>query len=379
MAYSDIPIRESNESQGNKVGWDEKTRSITITDSKGKLVQTLQDGKEFYVGSDNKAYYINQPENRVTNQVSNATWNEANRTITYVNSNGNTVVLQENQDFYIGNDNRAYFYNNTRTLLEANNHTVSYQPSSRGGSTIIAIKQLNSQRTNITLAEGKDYYMAADNKAHFMFNHAPLPKGPLSTKESLTGLQEYTNVSQYLADKSLSLEQKIEINTSVYAGRIQGIFPVKGKVSRDMNSAYGNRIMNGILGFHDGVDIAANANTPIYNMYYGVVIYADWSNNGYGFNVAVRSTINGNTVEIMYGHMISAPIVKKGEEVAPGTHIGGVGHTGHSSGDHLHVYVQVNNVSTNPDPNYSRLSDYPYSNNPYNHARPFRSYIPYVK
>ncbi len=104
---------------------------------------------------------------------------------------------------------------------------------------------------------------------------------------------------------------------------------------------------------HDGVDIGCATGTPVYAACGGLVKIA--KNNyvpgvGYGKYVVIQS---GNT-EVYYGHLskIEPAIISlagKGS-VQPGTKLGEVGSTGHSTGPHLHFEVRVNGVPVNPAP-----------------------------
>lgn len=95
---------------------------------------------------------------------------------------------------------------------------------------------------------------------------------------------------------------------------------------------------------HPGIDIAGSVGNAIYATDSGVVVFAGWSEYGYG-NLIVLD--HGNGWQSAYAHL-SAVNVTCGQSVAQGTVIGGLGSTGNSSGPHLHfemrndVYGKVN-------------------------------------
>ena len=117
-------------------------------------------------------------------------------------------------------------------------------------------------------------------------------------------------------------------------------------------------------------------NTEIYSIYYGEVTTAASSEVGYGNHVIIRSTVENQSIEILYGHMHSSPVARVDEKVAPVSLLGGIGNTGDSRGFHLHIRVTADGESVNPDPNYTR-NPTTYDNNPYDHSRLYKSYIPY--
>jgi murein DD-endopeptidase MepM/ murein hydrolase activator NlpD len=95
---------------------------------------------------------------------------------------------------------------------------------------------------------------------------------------------------------------------------------------------------------HPGIDIAGSVGNAIYATDSGVVVFAGWSEFGYG-NLIVLD--HGNGWQSAYAHL-SAVNVTCGQSVAQGTVIGGLGSTGNSTGPHLHfelrneVYGKVN-------------------------------------
>jgi murein DD-endopeptidase MepM/ murein hydrolase activator NlpD len=117
--------------------------------------------------------------------------------------------------------------------------------------------------------------------------------------------------------------------------------PVQGRLT----SGFGERF-HPILGyerFHDGVDLAAPAGTPIVAAADGRVVGAGWT-GGYGQAVEIAH-LGG--VETRYGHM-SRIAAYPGEAVRRGQIIGYVGSTGLSTGPHLHFEVMKNGRPVNP-------------------------------
>ncbi len=95
---------------------------------------------------------------------------------------------------------------------------------------------------------------------------------------------------------------------------------------------------------HKGNDYAAPEGTPIYAAAAGTVISA-----GYAGEAGYRVVINhGNGLVTRYMHMYKQPLVKAGQKVQKGQHIGGVGSTGRSTGNHLHFQVEENGTPVNP-------------------------------
>ena len=101
----------------------------------------------------------------------------------------------------------------------------------------------------------------------------------------------------------------------------------------------------GYAHFHQGLDIANSAYTPIVAADSGTVVFAGWNTSGYGYAVSIN---HGNGLVTWYGHMAEQPAVWVGEHVNQGQYLGPMGTTGASSGDHLHFGVLRNGVWDNP-------------------------------
>jgi murein DD-endopeptidase MepM/ murein hydrolase activator NlpD len=124
-------------------------------------------------------------------------------------------------------------------------------------------------------------------------------------------------------------------------GSQQVRMPVNGR----MTSGFGSRF-HPILGyqrFHDGVDLAASAGTPIVAAADGRVASAGWA-GGYGRAVEL---VHAGGIETRYGHM-SRIAAYPGELVHRGDVIGYVGSSGLSTGPHLHFEVMKNGRPVNP-------------------------------
>ncbi len=95
---------------------------------------------------------------------------------------------------------------------------------------------------------------------------------------------------------------------------------------------------------HPAIDIAGAEGNAIFAADSGVVVYAGWSDSGYG-NLLVID--HGNGWQTAYAHLVSIS-VGCGTSVTRGEVVAGLGTTGNSSGPHLHfemyssIYGKVN-------------------------------------
>lgn len=118
------------------------------------------------------------------------------------------------------------------------------------------------------------------------------------------------------------------------------------------NVAYAHPLPNGVVtseygprggSFHDGIDIAAPAGSPIYAAAAGEVVLAGPA-SGFDQWVLIR-TLQGEIN--IYGHINANGLkVKAGQSVVAGQHIADVGRdAGVSTGDHLHFRVHVDDAA----------------------------------
>ncbi len=114
------------------------------------------------------------------------------------------------------------------------------------------------------------------------------------------------------------------------------LWPVSGKVI----SRFGRRGSR----THDGINIAAAEGTPVRAAGSGEVVYSDQRLVGYGNLVIVR---HGRNLFTAYAHN-QRNLVKTGARVKKGQVIAKVGHTGRTTGSHLHFEVRKGSTPVDP-------------------------------
>ena len=113
-----------------------------------------------------------------------------------------------------------------------------------------------------------------------------------------------------------------------------------------LTDGYGWRTLpNGVRNRHLGQDFACVMRTVIYPVMPGIVEDVGYSTT-YGNYVIVRH--EADNYRSLYAHMFAQPYVHEGQTVSYETWLGGVGHTGLSWGDHLHlgIFKQAINFNT---------------------------------
>src|SRR5450432_2452416 len=123
-----------------------------------------------------------------------------------------------------------------------------------------------------------------------------------------------------------------------------GFEPTNGGGPLRVPLGAGYTVVRGFFPGHTGIDLAAPTGTTVFAAANGTVIFAGWSNWGYGNSIVLA---HGPNLYTLYGHL-SRINVRCGQAVNAGVPIGAVGTTGNSTGPHLHFEIRPNGVPVNP-------------------------------
>lgn len=112
-----------------------------------------------------------------------------------------------------------------------------------------------------------------------------------------------------------------------------------------MTSRFGRRRspFSNRLEHHNGIDLKAEAGTPVIAPADGLVLEAEYS-GGFGNRIIIK---HGEHFETRYAHLAKMS-VKKGDKVKRGATIGLSGNTGKSTAPHLHYEVRKNGQLVDP-------------------------------
>ena len=113
-----------------------------------------------------------------------------------------------------------------------------------------------------------------------------------------------------------------------------------------ITSKYGYRMhpVKHVMALHDGIDINALANTPVYAVADGTVSVSGWI-SGYGNYIQIE---HANGLSSFYAHL-NKMNVSKGTIIKQGQNIALSGNTGVGTGPHLHFGVKKNGKSDDPE------------------------------
>ncbi|MDH5507701.1 MAG: peptidoglycan DD-metalloendopeptidase family protein [Anaerolineae bacterium] len=98
---------------------------------------------------------------------------------------------------------------------------------------------------------------------------------------------------------------------------------------------------------HPGLDIGGAEGNAIFATDGGVVVYAGWSEHGYGYLIVID---HGTGWQSAYAHLSGVGVIC-GQSVTQGTVIGALGNSGNSTGAHLHFEL-TSSIYGKVDPLY---------------------------
>ncbi len=158
--------------------------------------------------------------------------------------------------------------------------------------------------------------------------------GVEAVSQALTAVNPITHVVEIFDSKGNKVSER----------KLSTIWPIHGPITDTFGKFDSFRVGLG-LGAHTGIDIGADAGTPISPFAEGkVIVVDDINNDACGIGVVVD---HGDNVQSRYCHM-SKTNATVGQEVKPGDVIGYVGMTGAATGNHLHFQVNVMGIPVNP-------------------------------
>ena len=119
-----------------------------------------------------------------------------------------------------------------------------------------------------------------------------------------------------------------------------------------VTSPFGRRVLNGQQGDHKGIDVVGLGDKHVCAVVSGTVaastMILDKSDRTWEWGNYVR--VDGVDGRRYYYCHLSKRLVKVGQQVKVGDHLGIEGNTGYSFGSHCHFEVRENGVSINPAP-----------------------------
>ncbi|WP_286924021.1 MULTISPECIES: peptidoglycan DD-metalloendopeptidase family protein [Lysinibacillus] len=201
-----------------------------------------------------------------------------------------------------------------------------------------SLEKLNSEIENQVKVQS-NFPKHSDEYRNSLQAQLKLEREKLNLLES----QEKSLKSQISSGKINKTGTVSNASTSTTSQKLSGW---SGKIS----SNFGNRMLNGELDNHRGIDIAMSRGTKVDANISGKVIASGRAEDNdydstYGNIVVIQ---DANNLKHIYAHLDKA-VAKLGSTIEVGQQIGTVGSTGKTTGPHLHYEINKNgNVPINP-------------------------------
>jgi murein DD-endopeptidase MepM/ murein hydrolase activator NlpD len=138
----------------------------------------------------------------------------------------------------------------------------------------------------------------------------------------------------------------------IHAGSGNGrfVWPTSGTITQGYGCTgfYLEPPLGSCRHFHQGIDIANSAGTPIRAAADGVVAFVGWNKYDSVDPAFIAIVAHGGGIDTWYSHMLPRYVVHAGQRVRKGQLIGYMGATGNATGPHLHWAVMRGFTSLNP-------------------------------
>lgn len=167
-----------------------------------------------------------------------------------------------------------------------------------------------------------------------------ISRGDFTTTLSLQklGSEKTMNMSKAEMESTVDSQNPSSSGSEIRAVSGEWGWPCPGY--NKISSPYGPRVLNGVKGWHSGIDIAAPSGAEIIASKAGTVYKVHTvDDNSAGKYVVIQHDSTPVTWSLYY-HMSRVGDVSVGQQISQGQVIGYVGSTGHSTGAHLHFEVR---------------------------------------
>ncbi len=182
--------------------------------------------------------------------------------------------------------------------------------------------------------------------------------------------QKYKIPDDPFYGKTFEPQQQVSVGSSRYGtdwwNSIAGNPPPGAKCAPNNGTPLGYQLVSpnpgsywvrGFSWYHNGVDLSAPEGNPVEAAQDGQVIFAGWTNTGFGYAIKID---NCHGLSTLYGHNDKL-LVKAGDNVTAGETIALEGSTGASTGPHCHFSVFVDNNFVDPSTYFAYGNGYVYN------------------
>jgi len=202
---------------------------------------------------------------------------------------------------------------------------------------------------SVVVEEQQAYREEYNLPVQYVYNDKQYTTYSKTKKEAVAGVRDVVAIVTYCngveTGRVIIEETIIEEATAkvVEKGTKEPPTYIKPITGGRITSYFGWRTVNGVKGYHRGVDWAVPTGTTVRASCSGTVTQAGWGGS-YGYYVVIKH-VDGSTTT--YAHL-SKVLVSKGQKVSQGAKIGLSGNTGNSTGPHLHFELKINGNLVNP-------------------------------
>ena len=213
--------------------------------------------------------------------------------------------------------------------------------AARGGSTPLSPASMASRAELDSLRRSLAFIAQRESRIRLLAGLAPLDSIPANESPASWDVPNLLERAERLATSFDEVSDSLEVNAARLAS-LPSIMPTSGWLTSQFSMGRRHPILH-ISRPHEGIDVAAPMGTAIVAPAAGRVRHVG-TERGYGLVLEID---HGNGIVTRFAHQ-SRVVVREGDRVTRGQHVGNVGNSGLSTGPHLHYEIHINGRVVDP-------------------------------
>ena len=213
--------------------------------------------------------------------------------------------------------------------------------ASRSGAAPVSVTSSASARELDSLRRALAAINQREARIRLLAGLPPLDSVQPERKRVPTDVGGLLQRAQELATSFAEVSDSLEVNSARLAS-LPSIMPTSGWLTSQFSRGRKHPVLH-VTRPHEGIDVAAPMGTAIVAPADGRVRFVG-NQSGYGLVLEID---HGNGIVTRFAHQ-SRVVVRQGDRVTRGQHVGNVGNSGLSTGPHLHYEIHVNGRVVDP-------------------------------
>ena len=213
--------------------------------------------------------------------------------------------------------------------------------AARGGGRPMSAASMASRAELDSLRHALAFIAQRESRIRLLAGLPPLDSIPTNESPASWDVPNLLERAERLETSFDEVSDSLEVNAARLAS-LPSIMPTSGWLTSQFSMGRRHPILH-ISRPHEGIDVAAPMGTAIVAPAAGRVRQVG-NERGYGLVLEID---HGNGIVTRFAHQ-SRVVVREGDRVTRGQHVGNVGNSGLSTGPHLHYEIHINGRVVDP-------------------------------